>query len=75
MWKDEIVEEIHRIREEYAKSFNYDLNAIFADLRKKQEESGREVVVLSRKPGLTTRWSGRARDVGNEARESSHRST
>jgi hypothetical protein len=35
MWTDEIVEEIHRIREEYAKSFNYDLDAIFADLRKK----------------------------------------
>ena len=75
MWKDEIVEEIHRIREEYAKSFNYDLNAIFADLRKKQEESGREVVNLSRKPGLTTRWSGRVRDISDGARESSRRST
>ncbi|ASC73293.1 hypothetical protein XM38_042570 [Halomicronema hongdechloris C2206] len=75
MWKDEIVEEIHRIREEYAKSFNYDLNAIFADLRKKQEESGREVVTLSRKPGLTTRWSGRTRDLGEEAKDISHRST
>jgi len=75
MWKDEIVEEIHRIREEYAKSFNYDLNAIFADLRKKQEESGREVVVLSRKPGLTTRWSGRAKDIGGEAKDTSRRST
>lgn len=75
MWKDEIVEEIHRIREEYAKSFNYDLNAIFADLRKKQEESGREVVTLSRKPGLTTRWSGRARDLGGEAKDASLRST
>jgi hypothetical protein len=30
MWEDEIVEEIHRIREEYARSFNYDLDAIFA---------------------------------------------
>ncbi|NJL54779.1 hypothetical protein HC928_05965, partial [bacterium] len=69
MWKDEIVEEIHRIREEYAKSFNYDLNAIFADLRKKQEESGREVVTLSREPGLTTRWSGRARDPGEDAKD------
>jgi hypothetical protein len=54
MWKDEVVEEVHRIREEYAKSFNYDLDAIFADLRKKKAESGREVVNLSRKPGLTT---------------------
>jgi len=32
MFHDEIVEEIHRIREEYAKSFNYDLDAIFADI-------------------------------------------
>lgn len=75
MWRDEIVEEIHRIREEYAKSLNYDLNAIFADLRKKQEESGREVVTLSRKSGLTTRWSGRAKDIGGEAKETSRRST
>ena len=46
MWKDEILEEIHRIREEHAKSFNYDLDAMFADWRKKQAESGREVVSL-----------------------------
>ena len=59
MWKDEIVEEIHQIREAYAKSFNYDLNAIFADLRKKQAANGRKVVALSRKPGTTARWSGR----------------
>lgn len=55
MWTDEIVEEIHRIREEYAKSFNYDLDAIFADLRKKEAESGKKLVNLSRKPGLKTR--------------------
>lgn len=75
MWTDEIVEEIHRIREEYAKSFNYDLDAIFADLRKKEAESGREVVTLSRKPGLTTRWSRRARDLGGDANNTSRRST
>ena len=68
-----LLKEIHRIREEYAKSFNYDLNAIFADLRKKQEESGREVVTLSRKPGLITRWSGRTRNVGEEAKDISRR--
>ena len=75
MWTDEIVEEIHQIREEYAKSFNYDLDAIFADLRRKQAESGREVVNLSRKRGLTTRWSGRARDVGGDAKDTNRRST
>jgi hypothetical protein len=69
MWTNEIVEEIHRIREEYAKSFKYDLDAIFADLRKKEAESGREIVNLSRKPDLTTRWSGRTRDLGSDAKE------
>lgn len=61
MLKDEIVEEIHRIREEYAKSFNYDLDAIFADLQKKQAESGREVVKLSPKRTLAKRWSYRSK--------------
>jgi hypothetical protein len=75
MLRDEIVEEIHRIREEYSRSFNHDLKAIFADLQKQQAESGREVVNLSRKPGLTRRWSGRARDVGEEAKDASRRST
>jgi hypothetical protein len=46
MYKDEIVEEIHKYREEYAKSFNYDLNAIFKDLRQKQIARGHQVVKL-----------------------------
>jgi hypothetical protein len=52
MWEDEILEEIHRIREEHAKSFNYDFKAIFADWQKKQADSGREVVNLSLNNGL-----------------------
>ena len=55
MYQDEIVEEIHRIREEYSRSFNCDLKAIFADLQKQQAESGREVVNFSRKRSLTRR--------------------
>lgn len=58
MFQDEIVEEIHRIREEYSKSFNYNLDAIFADLQKQQAESGQEVVKLLPKRTLTKRWSG-----------------
>lgn len=45
--KDEIIEEIHKYREEYAKKFNYDLDLIFEDLRKKQRESGRKYVSFS----------------------------
>jgi hypothetical protein len=75
MFKDEIVEEIHRIREEYSRSFNHDLKAIFADLQKQQAESGREVVSLSRRHGLTKRWSGRTRDLGEDAKDADRRST
>lgn len=75
MFQDEIVEEIHRIREEYSRSFNHDLKAIFADLQKQQAESGREVVSLSRKRDLTTRWSVRTRDIGEDAKDVSRRST
>jgi len=57
MWKDEIVESIHRIRGDYAQSFDHDLAAIFADLRKKQAESGHEVVKLPPKSGSQKRWS------------------
>ena len=38
MWKDPIVEEIHRIREELAKKSNYDLHVYFEKLRKKESE-------------------------------------
>lgn len=66
MFHDEIVEEIHRVREEYSRLFNHDLKAIFADLQKQQAESGREVVTLSRKHSLTKLWSGRVRDIGSD---------
>ena len=46
MYKDEILEEIHKYREEYARSFNYDLHAIFNDLRKKQMAHDHRVVKL-----------------------------
>lgn len=46
MWKDEILEEIYRYREEYARSFDYDLDAIFRDLRNKQNAHKQRVVTL-----------------------------
>ncbi|NCS22832.1 MAG: hypothetical protein GPJ15_25340 [Microcystis aeruginosa G11-06] len=53
MWQDEILDEIHKFREEHAKSFNYDLDAMFVDWQKRQAESGRQVVSLPPKQGLT----------------------
>ncbi len=49
MWQDDILEEIHRIREEHAKSFNYNFKEIFADWQKKQAINGRELVSLQPK--------------------------
>lgn len=44
MWKDEIVEEVRRIREEHAAKFNHDLKAIYEDAVKRQKLSGRKLV-------------------------------
>jgi hypothetical protein len=44
MDKDPILEELHRVREEYAARFNYDLQAMYRDL-KAREERGEFVVV------------------------------
>ncbi len=44
MYTDPIVEEVRAIREAYAAEFDFDLNAMGADLRNKQRESGREIV-------------------------------
>jgi len=49
MWRDEILEEIYKIREEHAKAFNYDLQAICDDLRRRQAESGRQLISTSLK--------------------------
>jgi hypothetical protein len=51
MWNDPIVEEVRKVRDEHAKKFNYDLEAIVADLKKQQKTSKRKFVTLSpRKP-------------------------
>lgn len=34
---DPIVEEVRRVRDELARAFNYDIHAICADLRKRQD--------------------------------------
>lgn len=51
MYQDPIIEEIHKIRDEYAERFNYDLHAMCEDLRKRQLLSLHKVVTRpSRKP-------------------------
>ncbi len=44
MIEDPIIEEVRKARDEYAKQFDYDLDAICLDLKKKQEQPGKKVV-------------------------------
>jgi len=49
MWKDSIVEDVRKVREEHASKFNYDLDSIYQDLKKQQKRCGREVISLPAK--------------------------
>jgi hypothetical protein len=46
--KDPILEELHRVRDEYASRFNYDLKANYRDLKKREGRG--EFVVVHRPP-------------------------
>ena len=41
---DPIVDEVRRIRDAHAARFNYDLDAIFQDIKEQEKKSGRKFV-------------------------------
>ena len=49
MWKDPIVEEVRQQREAHARQFDYDLHAIYQDLKRQEQESDRTFVRLPAK--------------------------
>lgn len=49
MWNDPIVEEIHKIREQHAAKFNYDLRAIVKEYQKLQKQTRKPVVSFTEK--------------------------
>ena len=53
MWKDLIIEEVHKYRENYLKIHKFDLHAICEDIRKKQKQDDRPFVPP--KPRHTTK--------------------
>lgn len=44
MWQDPIIKETRELRNQYAVQFNHDLDAIFEDIKKRQEKSKRKQV-------------------------------
>jgi hypothetical protein len=43
MLEDPIVNEVRRVREDHARRFNYDLDAIFRDIKEQEKRSGRRL--------------------------------
>ena len=48
--RDAIVDEVRKAREDYARQFNFDLDAICRDLRQKQQTAGVRVVTFPKRP-------------------------
>jgi hypothetical protein len=44
MYRDPIVEEVRKAREEYARQFNFNLREMVADLQRRERDSGRKTV-------------------------------
>ena len=55
MRNDPIIEELHRIREKYAEQLGFDLDAMFADLKLKEQQCNWQKVV--RKPRIIQKKS------------------
>jgi hypothetical protein len=52
MFNDPIVDEVRKHRQQHAAKFNYDLDAIYKDLKEKEIASKRKIVSRSPKPFL-----------------------
>ena len=55
MIDDSIVDEVRAARDQYARQFNHDLDAICRDLQQKQVQSGRKLVTFP--PRRPKSWS------------------
>ena len=58
MWEDPIVEEVRKVREAHAAKFNYDLQAIYQDLKAQEKQSGRTFVAYPPKRISRTEKAG-----------------
>jgi hypothetical protein len=64
MWTDPIVEKIHKIRQEHAAKFGYDLRAIVRDYQKRQKRGGKRVIALVNNDALVVSGGERYEKLG-----------
>lgn len=57
MKTDPIVEEVRKARQKHAAKFNYNMEAIFADLKKREKTCGHRVVSRPPRPRLKEKGS------------------
>ncbi|NCA72623.1 MAG: hypothetical protein EOM91_21710 [Sphingobacteriia bacterium] len=50
MWHDPIVTETRQLREQYAGTLAYDIDAIFEDIRSRQRHTGKRLVSFPARP-------------------------
>ena len=68
MTLDPIVEEIHRFRASHVESMNFDLKAIFQQLKEEEKASGRTFIRLSTFEPLKARQHREERDAPPKSR-------
>jgi len=71
MWEDPIVAEVHRIRKELAAKFNFDIEAFFADVQKRQAALGDRLVPPPKKRAEPPAEADRSRPSDSPGSESS----
>ena len=56
---DEILKEIHGIKDANARTYGADFTAMMDDLRKRQEQSGRKIIRISLQPRRVSKRASR----------------
>lgn len=71
MWEDPIVAEVHRAREELMARYNFDMDAMFADIRKRQALLGDRVLPVKKRSEALTEHGCSTGSLESTTRESS----
>ena len=64
MWEDPIVKETRSLREEYAKQFAHNADAIFQDILRRQAASGKKLVSFEHRKPAVSEIVAKARGIG-----------
>ena len=61
MTPDPVISELHRIKDEIAKEFNYDVHALFEHIRQLEKASGRTYVSFEKPKKITKKRAATAK--------------